>query len=68
MQPQWAPTAFSPSPNEIAVSEAHPDSFELVRVFHYDSTKKSASCYRVPGPLTKSFNLVPSQFRAAFTG
>jgi hypothetical protein len=63
-----ASSAFFVSPNEIAFSEAHPDSFELVRVFDYDTQKKSGSCYRVLGALSQTFNLTPSQFRASFAG
>ncbi|WP_169064398.1 DUF3883 domain-containing protein [Geodermatophilus dictyosporus] len=63
-----AASAFFVSPNEVAFSEAHPDSFELVRVFQYDSRNKSAGCYRIPGPLSAVFDLVPSQYRAFLVG
>ena len=52
------------SPNEVAFSEAHPNTFVLVRVFGYDDKTKSGSCYRCIGSLAGSFALTPSQYRA----
>ncbi len=58
-------SGFFVSPNEVAFSEAHPSTFVLVRVFGYDPKTRSGSCYRCPGPLTESFSLTPSDYRAS---
>lgn len=60
-----ATSAFFVSPNEIAFSEAHPETFVLVRVFGYQSKTKSGHCYRSAGPLTESFLLVGTEYRAS---
>jgi hypothetical protein len=60
-----ATTAFFISPNEVRFSEAHPSSFELVRVYDFDPSTMIGSCYRVPGPIRDSFALSESQFQAA---
>jgi hypothetical protein len=58
-------TGFFISPNEVAFSEAHPDSFELVRVYDYNQATQSGSCYRLSGPARKTLTLEPSQYRAS---
>jgi hypothetical protein len=60
-----ATTGFFASPNEVAFSEANPNTFVLVRVFGYDSKTRSGSCYRISGPLTDSFSLAVSEYRAS---
>lgn len=60
-----ATSGFFVSPNEVALSEAHPSTFVLVRVFGYDPQTKSGSCYRSPGALTESFSLTASEYRAS---
>jgi hypothetical protein len=56
--------AFYISPNEVAFSQAHPDSFELVRVYKYDAATETGYCYRLCGPVPNFFSLEPSEFRA----
>ena len=58
-------SGFFVSPNEVAFSEANPSTFVLVRVFGYDPKAKSGSCYRSHGPLTESFSLMVSEYRAS---
>lgn len=58
-------TGFFISPNEVAFSEAHPGSFELVRVYGYDQSAQSGSYYRLSGPVSKTLTLEPSQNRAS---
>jgi hypothetical protein len=60
-----ATSAFFVSPNEVAFSDAHHDTYVLVRVFDYDERTKSGSCYRSPGTLTASFSLTATEYRAA---
>jgi hypothetical protein len=60
-----AMSGFFVSPNEIAFSNAHPNTFVLVRVFGYEAKTKSGSCYRSPGLLTESFSLTASEYRAS---
>jgi hypothetical protein len=62
-----ATSAFYVSPNEVAFSEAHPNTFILVLVFDYESKTKSGSCYRSPGALTGSFSLTATEYRASLT-
>jgi hypothetical protein len=59
-----AGTGFFVSPNEVAFSEEHPDTFVLVRVFGYEVDTGTAKFYERPGPLPKVFGLTPSQYRA----
>ncbi|WP_420814050.1 DUF3883 domain-containing protein [Nakamurella deserti] len=63
-----ASASFFVSPNELAFSETHPDSFELVRVYHFDASTETAKFYRLAGPLSRFVSLVPTQFRASLLG
>jgi hypothetical protein len=56
---------FFVSPNEVAFSEAQPNTFVLVRVFDFDPKTKCGTCYRIPGPLTESVSLTVSEYRAS---
>lgn len=60
--------AFFISPNEVACSEEHPDRFVLIRVFGYNGGTDSGKYYKIPGPISDSFLLTTTQYRAAFTG
>jgi Domain of unknown function (DUF3883) len=59
-----ATNAFFVSPSEIRFSEAHPDSYVLVRLYRYSADLNSASYYEVGGPLPTFFGMTPSEFRA----
>ena len=52
------------SANEIAFSGKHAPSYELCRVFDYDSTTNSGSCYSVTGDISRFFALTPTEYRA----
>jgi hypothetical protein len=52
---------FSVTANEVRCSEARPAQFHLYRVFHFGP---DARLYMLPGPLTGSCRLDPTQFRA----
>lgn len=59
-----ATNAFYISPNEIAFSEAHPDSYVLMRLFAYSYNTNSANFYEQYGPIERYFDLTPTEFRA----
>lgn len=57
---------FLISPNELAFSAQHASSFELCRVFNYDSIRNSASSYSVFGDVSANFDLTETQYRARY--
>jgi hypothetical protein len=59
-----AANAFFASPNEIRFSEDNPDTYVLLRVYGYDYSTDSGSYFEVPGPLSASFALTATEFRA----
>lgn len=59
-----ASNAFYISPNEVDFSTKHPESYVLVRVSGYDSHTNSANFYEQSGPVTASFLLTASEYRA----
>jgi hypothetical protein len=58
-------TAFFVSPNEVAFSQAHPDSYVLVRVHSYDDESESGRCYEEHGDIAQHFSLTPTEYRAS---
>ena len=52
------------SPNEIAFSANHAESYELCRVFDYEPVTNSGACYSVWGDISHFFMLTPSEYRA----
>ena len=59
-----ASTPFFISPNEVAFSDAHPNSFCLVRVFDFDNEEHSGKAYTIYGSLSEQLELTPTQYRA----
>ena len=59
-----ASNAFYISPNEIDFSQRHPEDYVLVRVYGYSDATQSANCYEMAGPVTNSFGLTPTEYRA----
>jgi Domain of unknown function (DUF3883)/Domain of unknown function (DUF3427) len=59
-----ASNAFFISPNEIEFSSKHPDSYVLIRLYGYSDTRNSANFYEKLGPVSDSFNLTATEFRA----
>lgn len=59
-----ASNAFYITPNEIALSKAHPDSYVLMRLYAYSEDTNSANFYQQYGPIEASFELTPTEYRA----
>lgn len=57
-------TDFLITANEVAFSAAHPDDFELCRVFSFDRQINQACCYVLSGDIRKWLNLSPTEYRA----
>jgi hypothetical protein len=57
-------TDFIISANEIAFSVAHPEDFELCRVFGYERRTNRARFYSISGDITKFLWLTATQYRA----
>jgi hypothetical protein len=57
---------FLISPNEVAFSAHHPESFELCRVFSYDSIRNAAFSYSIFGDVAKKLELTETQYRARY--
>lgn len=57
---------FFISPNELAFSEEHSSSYQLIRVYEYNSSTNSGKFYKVEGNLNKKLNLKPVQYSARF--
>ncbi|NME06233.1 DUF3427 domain-containing protein [Psychrobacillus sp. BL-248-WT-3] len=55
---------FFISPNELAFSEEHADSFQLIRVYEYISNINSGKFYKIEGSLSDKLNLKPTQYSA----
>jgi len=60
-----ASTAFFVSPNQVEFSSKHADAYVLIRVFDYSGRNDSGRYYEVPGPLTDTFVLDATEFRAS---
>lgn len=60
-----ASTAFFVSPNQVEFSSKHHDTYVLIRVFYYSDRNDSGRYYEVPGPLTDTFRLDATEFRAS---
>jgi hypothetical protein len=60
-----ASTAFFVSPNQVEFSSKHSDTYVLIRVFDYSDRNDSGRYYEVPGPLTDTFRLDATEFRAS---
>ncbi|MBB2924008.1 DUF3427 domain-containing protein [Cellulomonas cellasea] len=59
-----ASNAFFISPNELAFSAAHPESYVIIRIFGYDYKTDSGRFYEVNGSVFDAFDLAASEFRA----
>ncbi|MED0975526.1 DUF3427 domain-containing protein [Bacillus paranthracis] len=57
---------FFISPNELAFSEEHSNSYQLIRVYEYNSVTNSGKFYKIEGNLNKKLNLRPVQYSARF--
>jgi Domain of unknown function (DUF3883) len=58
-------TAFFVSPNQVEFSSKHSDTYVLIRVFDYSDRTDSGRYYEVHGPLTDTFRLDATEFRAS---
>ena len=56
---------FNVTANEVRCSEANPEGFRLYRVFKFS---ERARLYMLPGPLERSCQLSPTQYRAFVQG
>jgi hypothetical protein len=61
-------TPFYISPNELAFSQIHSDSFELVRVFAYDGKTESGRYFVLNGDMNEVLELEPTEYRATVGG
>jgi hypothetical protein len=59
-----AANAFFISPNELRFSKENPDTFVIVRVYGYSYETDSAHYYEASGPITETFRLTASEYRA----
>jgi hypothetical protein len=57
---------FLISRNEVAFSVHHRDSFELCRVFSYDSIINAAGSYSIFGDVSEKLELTETQYRARY--
>jgi uncharacterized protein DUF3883 len=54
-------TDFLISASEVAFSAAHPDDYELCRVFAYDTQANRACCYSIAGDIAKWLRLTATE-------
>jgi len=59
-----ASNAFFISPHEIEFSNNHPDSYVLMRLSGYSAASNSANFYEMVGPISNSFGLKTTEYRA----
>ena len=57
---------FFVTKNEVDVSQQKGSSYVVYRLFNFNVEKNSAEFYKIDGPLTNSFQLVPQTFKAYY--
>ena len=57
-------TPFYITPNEIAFSEQHPETYYLYRVHDFSPTAGSGRYWVIRGAMSKQLELTPTEFRA----
>jgi len=61
-------TPFFISPNELAFSIKHPESYLLYRVYEFNPETRSAKVFVLKGDLSTRINLIPTQYKASLSG
>ena len=59
-------TGFYITPNELAFSELHPDSYVLIRGFDFDLEKETGKYFELGSDLKTHVSLTPVNFKATF--
>ena len=56
-------TDFFMSARELEFSRRHPDTYQLLRLYNFDSQTKSARAYMLEGDISSSVKAIPTNFR-----
>lgn len=60
-------TGFYLSPNELAFSQSHPESYQLHRVFNFDEKSGTGQFFILSGDVSEQVALTPTNFKASFS-